>query len=268
MTTRSEAALSGFEILKAQGSLQRALMLRIIKSRLGGNEFGFVVMGIGWPLSHILILIVINSHLGRAAPYGESAALWFATGVVPFMAFQYMSRFIMLGTVLNKPLFAFPVVKIADVLFAAAIVEVLSSALTVMIVGAIFWTFGINFMPSDVVQACLAMLAMMLLGLAWGVIGGVAGTIAPGLMMPFFLFQILAWMSSGIVFVPDALPESVRTALSYLPYLQGVEWMRSAYYEGFGSNVLDKSYMVSFSTVLLFVGLAFERLMRGKLLNN
>jgi capsular polysaccharide transport system permease protein len=266
MAMQADYALGGFDMLKAQGRIVLALMLRIIKSRLGGNEFGFVVMGVGWPLSHILVLLIINAGLGRAAPYGDSAALWFATGVVPFLAFQYMSRFIMTGTVLNRPLFAFPVVKVADVVFAAAIVEVLSAGLLVIIVAAIFWAFGIDFMPRDVVQAGLAMLAMMLLGLAWGVIGAVVGSMAPGLMLPFFLFQIVAWISSGILFVPDALPEVVRTPLSYLPYLQGVEWMRSAYYDGFGAAVLDKTYMVSFSVVLLFVGLALERLMRGKLM--
>jgi capsular polysaccharide transport system permease protein len=266
MALQTEYALGSFEMLKAQGRILLALMLRIIKSRLGGNEFGFVVMGIGWPLSHILALLVINAGLGRAAPYGDSAALWFATGVVPFLAFQYMARFIMTGTVLNRPLFSFPVVKVADVVFAAAIVEVLNAGLLVIIVGAIFWALGIDFMPRDAVQAGLAMLAMMGLGLAWGVVGAVAGSIAPGLMMPFFLFQIVMWISSGILFVPDALPEAVRTPLSYLPYLQGVEWMRSAYYEGFGAGVLDKTYMISFTVILLFVGLALERLVRGKML--
>jgi capsular polysaccharide transport system permease protein len=258
--------LSAIEMLKAEGRIMHALMLRIIKSRLGGNEFGFVVMGIGWPLSHILLLLIINTALGRATPYGDSAALWFATGIVPFIAFQYMARFIMVGTVVNRALFSFPVVKVADFVFAAAIVEVLNAGLVVMIVGAIFWAFGIDFMPRDVVQAGLAMLAMMLLGLAWGVIGAVAGAVAPGLMMPFFLFQIVMWISSGILFVPDALPEAIRTPLSYLPYLQGVEWMRSAYYDGFGAAVLDKTYMLSFTVVLLFVGLALERLIRGRLL--
>jgi capsular polysaccharide transport system permease protein len=266
MAMQADYALGAFDMLKAQGRILLALMLRIIKSRLGGNEFGFVVMGLGWPLTHILALLAINAGLGRAVPYGDSAALWFATGVVPFLAYQYMSRFIMTGVVLSRPLFAFPVVKVADVVFAAAIVEVLNTGLLVIIVGAIFWALGIDFIPRDVVQAGLAMLAMMLLGLAWGVIGAVAGSIAPGLMMPFFLFQIVAWISSGIIFVPDALPEVVRTPLSYLPYLQGVEWMRSAYYEGFGVGVLDKTYMISISVVILFVGLALERLLRGTLL--
>jgi capsular polysaccharide transport system permease protein len=264
MAMQADYALDGVGMLKAQGRILHALMLRNIKSRLGGNEFGFLVMGVAWPLSHILVLLVINTLLGRAAPYGDSAALWFATGVVPFMAFQYMSRFMTLGVVLNRPLLSFPVVKVTDIVFASAIVEVLNAGLVVLIVCAIFWAFGIDFMPPDVVQAGLALLAMMLLGLGYGVFTAIISAAVPGAMMFFLVIQIVLWVSSGILFVPDALPEVARTPLSYLPYLQGVEWMRSAYYEGYGALVLDKPYMISFAIVLLFVGLALERLLRGK----
>lgn len=141
-----------------------------------------------------------------------------------------------------------------------------NTGLVVLIVFAIFWAFGVDFMPLDVVQASLALLAMMFLGLAWGVVNGIIAAAFPFWMMGFFLFQMILWVASGIVFVPDALPEAIRTPLSYLPTLQGVEWMRSAYYEGYGAAILDKTYLVSFAVVTLFVGLMLERLVRGKML--
>jgi capsular polysaccharide transport system permease protein len=76
----------------------------------------------------------------------------------------------------------------------------------------------------------------------------------------------VVWVASGIVFVPDALPEKARYWLSFNPALQGVEWMRSAYYEGFGAGVLDKTYMLCFAASALFLGMLLERLMRGKIL--
>jgi capsular polysaccharide transport system permease protein len=42
--------------------------------------------------------------------------------------------------------------------------------------------------------------------------------------------------------------------------------MRSAYYEGYGAAMLDKTYLISFSIVVLFLGLVMERLMRGKIM--
>ena len=262
----AENSLTPVDMIKAQGRVLHALMLRSIKTRLGGNEIGFLLMGVCWPLSRILIILLVNTGFGRAAPFGESAALWIATGVIPFMAFQYMSRFLMIGIVVNRPLLSFPVVKTTDILFANAIVEVLNAGLVVLVMFVIFWAFGIDFMPQNVVQASLALLAMMLLGLGWGVVNSIIAAAVPGWMLTFTVIQILLWMGSGILFVPDALPEVIRTPLSYLPPLQGVEWMRSAYYEGYGSAILDKPYLINFALCSLCIGLGLERLVRGKLM--
>jgi capsular polysaccharide transport system permease protein len=260
-----DTRLDTFGMLRAQGRVLVALMLRDIKTRFGGNELGFLI-AIAWPLSHILILLAINSSLGRAVPYGESAALWFATGIIPFTAFSYMSRFIMFGIWMNRPLLGFPAVKITDVLFARAIVELLSAAMVVLIMFAIFWACDIDFMPRDTVQAALALFAMMLLGLGLGVLNAPIAAVVPFWATGYTLLIIVFWIASGVIFVPDALPEPARTYLSYLPVLQGVEWMRSAYYEGFGAGILDRSYLVSFGVVSLFIGLALERLVRVRML--
>jgi capsular polysaccharide transport system permease protein len=171
----------------------------------------------------------LSPSLGRTAPYGESAALWFATCIIPFMAFSYMARFIMIGIVLNRPLLSLPTVKITDILFARAVVETLNAGLVVLIVFAIFWALGIDFMPRDIVQASAALLAMMLLGLGFGVVNAIVAAAVPGWITGYALLMIIFWICSGILFVPDALPEVIRTPLSYLPFLQGVEWMRSIF---------------------------------------
>lgn len=260
-----DIALNRVTMLKGQWQILHALMLRDLKTRFGGNELGFV-LAICWPLTHILALLLIYTFMGRAAPYGDSPALWFATGVIPFMAFQYMSRFIMLGIVLNRPLLSYPTVKITDILFARAIVEVLSAGLVILIVFAVFWAFGIDFMPLDIVQASMALLAMMLLGVGFGIINGIIAAAIPFWITGYALCIVLFWFSSGILFVPDALPEAVGSLLSYLPWLEGVEWMRSAYYEGYGANILNRTYLVGCGAVSLFLGLIIERLVRGRLL--
>jgi capsular polysaccharide transport system permease protein len=260
-----EFTASRIDILQAQGRIILALMLRDIKTRFGGSELGFII-AIGWPLSHILIILVLYSALGRAVPFGESAAVWFASGIIPFMAFSYMSRFIAMGILTNRALLTFPVVKVTDVLFARAVVEVLSAGLVILILFVIFWSLDIDFMPRDVVQASLALLSMMFLGLGFGVVVAIIAGTFPMFVTIYALSMIIIWISSGIVFVPDSLPAVAQTALSYLPWVQGVEWMRSAYYDGYGSSILDRPYLVSFAAVTLFFGLALERLARGKIL--
>jgi capsular polysaccharide transport system permease protein len=257
--------LTPAEMLKAQWRVLVALMLRDIKTRFFGNEFGFLII-MAWPISHILILLAINTSLGRVAPYGDSPALWFATGIIPFMAFSYMSRFIMTGIIMNRPLLVFPAVKITDILFARAIVEILNAGCVVLIIMGIFYFQDIDFVPLDVVQASCALAAAMLLGLGFGVISAVIAVPLHGWMIGQNLLMIILWMASGVLFVPDALPEIARVPLAYNPVLHIVEWMRSAYYEGYGANILSRTYVLTWGATMLFLGLVLERLVRGRLL--
>ena len=254
-----------FGMLAAQWRILIALILHDIRSRMGGTAFGFLAMAIGWPLAHMLLVIGIHSVLGRSVPFGDSIVLWYGTGVVPYLAFNYVSRYVMLGIVLNRPLLSIPIIKATDIVFARAIVEVLNSGAVVIIFFAIFWALGIDFLPRDMVQASLAMLAMIFLGLGYGVVNAVIAAMFRTWVTGFILIQIILWIASGVMFVPDQLPEPARVALSYLPPLQGVEWMRSAYFPGYGDAVLDKTYLITFSAAALFLGLAMERMMRGKL---
>jgi len=253
------------ETLEQQGRVILALMLHDIRSRFGGSALGFLAMAIGWPLANVLLILVINSGLGRVAPYGSSTALWYATGVVPFLAFQYMSRWMMMGIIANRPLLTYPILHVTDILFARALVEVLNSGLVVLIVFLLFFILDIDFEPRDPIQASFGMLAMLLLGLGFGVFNAIIAAAMPLWIQGSILITVVLWLASGVMFVPDTLPGFARDALAYLPTLQGVEWVRSAYYEGYGASELDKKYLIEFGLATLFLGLGSERLLRGKL---
>jgi capsular polysaccharide transport system permease protein len=255
----------GFAVFRVQWRILLALMLRDVRTRFFNSAWGFLV-AIAWPLSHILLLLLIYFYLGRAAPYGDSVALWFATGIVPYICFSYMSRFIMMGVIVNKSLLSYPVLKFTDIVFAKAIVEILSAGLVIIILICIFWAFDIDFMPIDPIEASYALFASALLGLGIGIVSAIIATLVPLWAVAFNLAQILLWMLSGVIFVPDALPEQAKVILAYNPLLQCVEWLRSSYYEGYGTGIIDKPYVLLWGVVSLFLGLGIERLIRGQLL--
>jgi capsular polysaccharide transport system permease protein len=241
-------------------------MVRDVQTRFFGTALGFV-LAIAWPVSHIFILIALNNALGRAPPYGDSAPLFFATGLVPFMCFNYMSRFTTLGVMLNKPLLAYPIVKVGDILIARAVVEVLNAAIVVIVTVIILTAMGVNVWPPRPTEAMFAMLACLLLGFGFGIVNGVLAGMFAFWFTPFSLFSIVLWIASGVIMVPDELPETARYWLSWNPILVGVEWMRSAFYEGYGlGELLDKPYMLGFGVVSIFIGLLMERTMRGSIL--
>jgi capsular polysaccharide transport system permease protein len=211
---------------------------------------------------------VINAGLNRASPYGDSAVIFFTTGLVPFMCFMYMARYMMTTVQHSRPMLVFPAVKIFDLLAAGAILEVLSSCVMVIVLGASLEVLGYEFWPAEPVEAALAFGVSLLLGLGAGILNGLLVMAMPVWGTVFNLTIIVLYMISGIFFVPMALPEGVRYAMSFNPVMQTIEWMRSAYYDGYGINnaVLDKSYVVSFAVAMIFAGLAIERLFRGRFL--
>lgn len=253
------------ELLAAQGQIVYAMMLRDIKTRFFGSALGFLV-SVGWPLTHIVALLLVNTAMGRAAPYGDSAALWYATGVVPFMVFSYVSRFTMLGMLLNKPLLTLPVVNLTDILYARLILEILSSVIVIIVLAISFWGLGIDFTPTYTIEAFKAYGASVLLGVGIGILGGIVTAFLPAFFVMYSLSTIVLWLASGVIFVPDALPQQAAYWLSYNPALQCVEWMRSAYYDGFGASILDKTYLIRWGVGTVLAGLVLERLVRGKVL--
>lgn len=242
-----------------------ALMLRNMRTKFFGNGLGYLV-AVAWPLTHIVILVAIFTLAGRAAPFGDSVALFIATGVVPFQIFNYLSRFMMIALIKSRQLLAFPEVKVFDMLFAAALLEILSACCVVIAFLAIAWFAGIDAMPRDIVQAAYALGATILLGLGFGLLNGVIALAFPPWFTGYFLVIILFWVMSGVYFVPDALPAVVREALAWVPVVQVIEWMRSAYYEGYGNVILDRPYAIGVALFALFLGLVLERAMRGFIL--
>jgi capsular polysaccharide transport system permease protein len=258
----------GFDLWSAAKRQRRvlfALMLRNIRTRFFGHGLGYLV-AIAWPLTHILVVLAMFTLFGRVAPYGDSVVLFIATGAVTFMTFSYLSRFMMLSVLMTRPLLAFPEVKILDVLVASALLETLAACCVTIVMIVLAWFAGVDVMPKDIVQAAYAFGTALLLGLGFGLLNGVIALAVPIWGTIYALAIIIMWATSSVVFVPDALPEGFRNALAYNPVLQTIEWMRSAYYEGYGDLVLDRGYAIGVGVGAVFLGLLLERAMRGYLL--
>jgi len=253
------------EALSATARVVVAVMLRDIRTRFFNHGLGYL-LAISWPLAHILVLVGFYTLLGRHAPHGDSAAVFFATALAPFMAWNYMSRFIMMSLVMNRALLAFPAVRITDILFGRAALELLASVAMLGVLLVLAWAAGIAVRPADPTEAALAMATALALGLGCGVESAVIAMLMPGWVTLYTLIVIAAYILSGIVFVPAALPGWAGEALAWLPTLHVVEWMRVAFYDGYPDHLLDRGYALAWAAGTLLFGLGAERAIRGRLL--
>jgi capsular polysaccharide transport system permease protein len=240
-------------------------MLRDLRTRFFNHGLGFLV-SICFPLVHILILVGIWLVLGRPAPYGDSPALFFGVGLVPFMAWMYMSRFVMLSLIMNRPLLAFPAVKILDIVLGRSVLELLGACAMALMLACVAILAGLDPIPHDLVDAALALGVALLMGLGFGLIAALMALAAPTWVMIYVLIQISLYFASGVMFTLGDLPEWAWRSLSWLPTLHIVEWARVAFYEGYPDFALNRGYATAWAFGSIAFGLALERAIRGRLL--
>ncbi|OEC99629.1 ABC transporter permease [Rhizobium sp. YK2] len=258
--------MNAAEIVTKKLNVMKAVMLRDMRTRFFNHGLGFALVPL-WPLVHIFIVIVINIVSGRTAPYGESPMLYFATGLIPTLTFIYISRFMSVSLLMNSSMLSFPIVKVTDILFGRAILEVIAAMINIALVWIIFAALGIDPYPNDPLQATFAFLALIFLAVGIGTIVGTITQFLPIVATGYGLMGIVFYISSGALFVAPNLPDQIAIPLSYNPVLQCVEWMRVAFYEGYSDRLLNREYVLSFALGALFVGLTSERLSRRILLD-
>lgn len=264
-TSKAHKPASIIYALRQKRNVMAAVMLRDMRTRFFNHGLGFLVVAL-WPLAHMLILIMIYTIANRTTPFGESIRVFFLTGLIPTLTFMYVSRFMSLSLVLNRPMLAFPVVMVTDVMAARAVLEIVAAFLTLFFALSSLWLLGDDPWPRDVFQATYAYLATILLAVGVGVLAGVVVMFVSFFATIYALAMILIYISSGTMFVASQLPDAISGPLSWNPVVHAVEWMRIAYYDGYSDKLLSRSYLIGFGLTSLFLGLALERLLRRKML--
>ena len=235
----------------------RALMLRDMRTRFGGSHLGYAVVVL-WPVVHIFMLVAIYVFRKIPSPMSMSTILFIATGAVPCLVFQYISREVMKAVIMNRPLTYYPQVKLIDVLFARIIVEIVTGFLALILVFAVLYALGVDPIPLNPVLAMTGYIAAILLGIGIGTIN--VGIIAffPGWLMGYALFSIILYITSGVMFLPSMLPDVIYQVLRYNPIVQIIEWVRLAYEPQVGVQV-DYIYVLLWAFGSLTLGLLLER---------
>ncbi|RUP23205.1 ABC transporter permease [Methylobacterium sp.] len=230
-----------------------ALMLRDMRTRFGASLWGYAVIVL-WPCVHVFMLIAIYTFQKLAAPLGDNRALFFATGAVPVLVFQYISREVMKSVIMNRPLTYYPQVKLFDVVLSRILVEIVTGFLALLVVVSVLVIIGTNPIPADPFVAMCGYLAAILLGIGIGTINVAIIGFFPGWMIGYALFSIILYISSGVMFLPSFMPDKIYYWMKYNPALQCAEWVRSAYYPYAGIQV-DGLYVVMFALTSATIGL-------------
>jgi capsular polysaccharide transport system permease protein len=258
---RTYAFGMGFAFRRMIG-VMGAVILRDMRTRFDvGNGLGFA-LAVAWPLAHMGILLVIYNATGRATPYGDSLDLFFATGIAPALGFAYVSRNMAFSVNLNRPMLSFPVVRVPDILYGRAILEIIGITLTVLLLMIFLTIAGDSVMPVNVEQAILGMASTIVAAVGTGTLIGSIALYFPVVAIIYALITILLYVCSGVFFIASNLPQQYQDILAWVPTVHAVEWVRTAYYPDYPAQILDKMYLLEYGLTCLCLGLAIERFFR------
>lgn len=252
-----------FASLRAIG----ALVMREMSTTNGRSANGYI-WAVAEPAGGIILLTIIFSLGFRSPPIGTNFAIFYATGLIPFMAFLSLSGKISQSIQYSKALLSYPAVTYMDALLARVLFNSVTQIMVAYLVFMGVYLTQETRTDPQIVGAALS-LAMTLV-IACGV-----GTVNCFLFAAFpwwqFVWSILTrplLILSCILFIFDDVPQPYRDYLWFNPLVHVVGQMRRSFYPSYVGDYVSMTYVFGLGLTLLAIGLALLVRFHRDLLNS
>ena len=270
----NRALESNYQRIEKQSAwqIQRAVVFGLFIREIQ-NRFGRYALGYLWaplePFVYVAVLSSIRAFLSDAPIAGLPAAVFFASGILPFILFRMIPITSLSCVESNLGLLNYQRVKPADIFVARFILECVIIILVSLVLIPLLFALGHEFELNEPLGlfGVLSVFLMFLagLGLHFTVLGPLwieAKKVMPLIMRPFFFI-------SGIFFALSSLPPLVRPWLTWNPVLHALELIRYYAFEGYVlASEVSYSYLVACAFISFASGLAVYRLFRIKIVTS
>lgn len=253
---------------QVQRAVLFALVLREMKSRVGGQWVGAVWTLIE-PLAHVLLILTIIAVLrGRSMP-GIEVPVWLAVGLIPFFLFQHLATRLMDGIDANRGLFSYRQVKPLDTLVSRATVETLMNLLVYAFTLGLLGWLGYHVLPARPLEMLGVNAVLVLLGTGFGVLAAVVSHERPRLRSFIRMSMMPLYFASGVIIPLDIVPREQLSWLMLNPLAHLVDLSRQAFLPSYlplpGAEI---GYPALFALVLVALALLVYRADRLRLVTS
>ncbi|MFG1350015.1 ABC transporter permease [Xanthobacter autotrophicus] len=238
-----------------------AVIMRDLQTRFGAGYFGFL-LGLLMPLGHLGIVILITTLLKRPIPLGRETPVFVMTGVLPFIIWLYSHRQIMLTAIQNRPLLYFPSVDFIDLFIARIIIEIIAATIVVFSVLSTISLLGYDLTINNPSRFVLGLILAWVVGISTGLIIGLLGFLVPIFTIFGNIMGTIFWITCGIFFLPDFLPESIRNIIFFNPLSHIIDLIREAVYSEYIGSFYDANFLISSILILFAISMLLMRIVR------
>jgi len=254
---------SGLNLIALQMRVVATLVLRETRASFGTSSIGYL-WAVITPAVSVGLLFFIFTMIDRQAPYGDSLALFFATGILTIEFFNKLSHTLMATFDANKALLTYPLIKETDALFARLILISATYLVIMVLFYLCLYAAGMADLPAHPEKTLAAFLAIMALGFGFGIVNAVIASLWESWnQIEKILTRPLIFIS-GVFYVPSRLPSQATDILWWNPVVHLVEWVREGFYPNYNSSVFTPEYPLFLAMILILVGLGSERLFRKR----
>jgi ABC-type polysaccharide/polyol phosphate export permease len=242
-----------------------ALFLREIITRFGRSKLGYF-WALFEPLAHIgLMVTLVGSMAHGSPPIGDSFAVFYFTGIIPYHTVTHTSSALMHAIQGNKHVLQIPLITTMDVFLARGILELATEACVAVILLAAMNLVGITAFPLNILGVIQAFLLLWIVGLGVGMLNACICSYFHSWDKIWGAMAAILYFSSGTFYIPAMMPDGIRNVLAWNPILQGIEMMRSNFFNGHNPPWLSVNYLICLSLFVLTLGLCCEYITRKRL---
>ena len=249
------------------GRVLIALIFREAALRFGAGPIAYVWTMVE-PTLLVGLMLLMRVYVKNYAPaFGESSTLFLLTGLIAFRITRNTINKAGKAISANQSLFGFGPIKPPDVVIARTVVEftIWLIVLTVFFVGCgrlLQMEMITNFQ-----EFVLTLAVIFYFCLAMSMFNATFGALIPIWRTIWKIATLPLLFASGVLYVPSSMPPEVQAIIWWNPFLHCIEALRSTSYLDYLS-LYDSRYLLSFTTIVLLLSLAVERLFRKEIIRS
>lgn len=233
-------------------------MMREVSTTYGKSPLGYL-WALLEPVTGILLLTLIFSFALRSPSLGTNFALFYASGMLPFILYISVSQKISMALKFSRALMFYPRVTYMDALIARVLVNGITQILvSVIVISAIIILYDVDLLMN---YAALIHGYVMGICLAFGV-----GTLNCYLLSVYPIWES-AWavlnrplfFISGIFFTPESISQPYRDWMLWNPIAHIISEVRHGIYATYDTAYIDRVYVYSIALTCLCSGIFLLR---------
>lgn len=230
-----------------------ALVLREVSATDGRAGLGFL-WAVAEPVLGIALLCAAFAVFFDQPPLGRDFALFYATGILPFLFVFDTSNRVAQAVRYSRPMLLFPRVSATDAVLARWLLNgLVHLVIWGLVLGGIAVVRPVPPFPLLALAVPLGLAALLAFGV--GCFSCALGSFWPAWPRIWSVVAKPLFLVSGVFFLPDGLASGVRDLILWNPVSHVVMMVRAAVYAGYDGDLAQPLFVLTVALGLSVLGL-------------